>query len=133
MARLILDTTILVQSERGGRSWYEELPDDADIAVAAVTIAELLVGAELADARRARHRRAFVAGLHELVEVEDYTGSTAVEHARLLAHVRRSGEPRGAHDLIIAATAIANSRTLVTADSAARFDELPGLDVQLVT
>lgn len=48
-------------------------------------------------------------------------------HARLLAHVRRAGKPRGAHDLIIAATAAATARTLVTFDGKAAFDDLPGV------
>ncbi|MBA2338601.1 MAG: hypothetical protein H0V96_12770 [Acidimicrobiia bacterium] len=39
-------------------------------------------------------------------------------HAALLAEVRETGRPRGAHDLIIAATAMATDRILVTADSA---------------
>jgi len=39
------------------------------------------------------------------VPVVDYTLEVAVQHAALLAHVRRVGRPVGAHDLIIAATA----------------------------
>lgn len=34
-----------------------------------------------------------------------YDTDVAVEHAQLLAAVRRAGHPRGAHDLLIAATA----------------------------
>jgi tRNA(fMet)-specific endonuclease VapC len=47
-------------------------------------------------------------------------------HATLLAHTRRSGRPRGAHDLVIAATAVSQARIVVSADASA-FDELPGL------
>jgi tRNA(fMet)-specific endonuclease VapC len=50
-------------------------------------------------------------------------------HARLLAATRRSGKPRGAHDLIIAATAIGSGRVVVTAD-ARGFAELPDLVVR---
>jgi len=50
-------------------------------------------------------------------------------HTRLLAHVQRTGRPRGAHDLIIAATASATGRMLLTTDARARFAELPGLTV----
>lgn len=56
----------------------------------------------------------------------------AEHQAELLAHVRRTGSLRGAHDLIIAATARATSRTLVTTDAKASFDELPDLEVQFV-
>ena len=48
----------------------------------------------------------------------------ANHHAALLAHTHKSGIPRGAHDLIIAATARANGRILVTTDERARFGEL---------
>ena len=46
---------------------------------------------------------------------------------RLLAHVRRSGSPRGAHDLIIAAHAVETGRLLLTRDAKARFSDLPGI------
>jgi tRNA(fMet)-specific endonuclease VapC len=61
--------------------------------------------------------------------VEDYDAQVAHAHARLLAHVRRSGRPRGAHDLIIAATAAARDRLVVSADDSA-FAELPGVSVR---
>lgn len=64
--------------------------------------------------------------------VEDYTVDVATEHARLLAHARRVGRPRGAHDLIIAATAAATGRTVVPADASAAFGDLPGVDVLTV-
>jgi len=59
--------------------------------------------------------------------VLDYTPVTAAHHARLLAHVRRSGSPRGAHDLIIAAHAAETARLVLTRDSKARFSDLPGI------
>jgi len=53
----------------------------------------------------------------ETFPVEPYELDTAEAHGRLLAHVHRSGTKRGAHDLIIAATAVATSRTVLTTDS----------------
>jgi tRNA(fMet)-specific endonuclease VapC len=41
--------------------------------------------------------------------------------------VHRSGRKRGAHDLIIAATAVATNRTVLTGDRKAQFGELPGV------
>jgi tRNA(fMet)-specific endonuclease VapC len=65
--------------------------------------------------------------------VADYTPQVAIHHAALLAHTRRTGRPRGAHDLIIAATARASSRVLVTTDSKAGFDDLPDVAVRLLS
>jgi predicted nucleic acid-binding protein len=124
--RLILDTNILVAYERGtiDRRAY----DNDELAVAAVTITEYRVGIELADtpARAADRARALVA-ITSAVDVLDYTEATAACHARLIAHVRRSGTPRGAHDLIIAAHAAETGRVIVSRDAAARFGDLPGL------
>jgi tRNA(fMet)-specific endonuclease VapC len=44
----------------------------------------------------------------------------------LLAHIRRVGSPRGRHDLIVAATALASGRTVMTADTSG-FVGLPGV------
>ena len=53
----------------------------------------------------------------------------AREHAFLLTSGKRAGRPRGAHDLLIAATARATQRAFVTADGNA-FDDLPGVEVR---
>lgn len=130
--RLILDTGVLVRAERGRARLERALRDDDDVVIAAVTAAELLVGVELADEKHRADRAAYVQDVLETVPVEDYTLDVASVHARLLAHVRRAGRSRGAHDLIIAATAAATGRTVLTGDAAAAFGELPGVDVLVV-
>ena len=96
------------------------------MSIAAITAAELLVGVELADSGRRQRRQAFVEDILASVPVEAYDLDVARVHAVLLAHTRRSGEPRGAHDLLIAATALARDRAVVTADPKG-FERLPGL------
>jgi tRNA(fMet)-specific endonuclease VapC len=126
--RLILDTNVLIGYERGA---IDRAALDADeLAVAAVTIAEYRVGIELADApaRAADRARALVA-ITSAVEVLDYTETTAACHARLIAHARRAGTSRGAHDLIIAAHAVQTDRTILTYDAKAHFADLPGVSV----
>jgi tRNA(fMet)-specific endonuclease VapC len=129
VARLILDTTILVAAERRRLALDEWIEDNDDVALAAITAAELLVGVELADARRRHRRGMYVEGLLGAIPVEPYDLGVARVHAELLAHARRSGRPRGAHDLLIAATALERGRTIVTAD-AGGFDGLPGVEVR---
>ena len=124
--RLILDTNVLIAYERG--TIDRTLFDDDDLAVAAVTIAEYRVGIELADTvARAAARARTLSAIMSAIEVLDYTDRTAAHHARLIAHVRRAGTPRGAHDLIIAAHAVETDRALVSRDAAARFADLPGV------
>jgi tRNA(fMet)-specific endonuclease VapC len=101
--------------------------DDADdVAIAAITAAELLVGVELSDEKSKQGRLAFVEDVLSSIPIEPYDLEVARRHALLLAHTRRSGRPRGAHDLLIAATALANDRTVVSADISG-FSDLPGL------
>ncbi|MEU7836823.1 PIN domain-containing protein [Nonomuraea sp. NPDC049129] len=130
--RLILDTGVLIAAERGKASVDEVIGDADDVAIAAITVAELLVGVELADDVRRPAWQAFVDEVLALVPVEEYTTDVARVHARLLAHVRREGKARGAYDLLIAATAATTARTIVTMDSSAAFDDLPGVRAQVV-
>jgi tRNA(fMet)-specific endonuclease VapC len=120
--RLILDTNILIAYERG--TMDRSSLDDDELAIASVTVAEYRVGIELADT--AERARALVA-ITSAVDVLDYTQATAAHHGRLLAHVRRSGSPRGAHDLIIAAHAAETGRMILGRDAKARFGDLPGV------
>jgi tRNA(fMet)-specific endonuclease VapC len=129
VARLILDTAVLIDAERRGRHLDRLIADEDDVAIAAVTAAELLVGVELADDARRPTRAAFVRSVLDTVPIEDYDGQVARAHATLLAHVRRTGRTRGAHDLIIAATAAARDRLVVSTDSIA-FADLPGVPVR---
>jgi tRNA(fMet)-specific endonuclease VapC len=124
--RLILDTNVLIAYERGKID--RSALDNDELAVAAVTIAEYRVGIELADtAERAASRARALAAISNVVDVLAYTDTTAAHHARLVAHVRRTGTPRGAHDLIIAAHAAETGRTVLTSDVKARFAGLPGV------
>lgn len=123
---LILDTNVLIAYERGtiDRAAF----DDDELAIASVSVAEYRVGIELADTpERAAERARALATITSIIDVLDYTATTAAHHGRLLAHVRRFGMPRGAHDLIIAAHAAETGRTVVSTDVKARFNELPGV------
>ena len=124
--RLILDTNVLIAYERG--TIDRAALDNDELAIAAVSVAEYRVGIELADTpeRAADRARALVA-ITSAVDILDYTEGTAACHARLIAHARRAGKPRGVHDLIIAAHAVQTDRIILTFDANARFGDLPGV------
>jgi len=69
-----------------------------------------------------------VSPIFAAISIEPYDLDVAKAHADLLAHVRQTGTPRGAHDLIIAATARAQERQVVSSDRNG-FDELPGVSL----
>jgi len=124
--RLILDTNTLIAYER--QRFDITALDDDDLAIAAVTVTEFRTGIELADTpQRAADRARILAVITATIAVLDYTEATAAEHGRLLAHVRRAGAPRGAHELIIAAHAVEDSRAVLSMDAKARFGDLPNV------
>jgi len=118
----------LVDAERGGDSLGEAIDDGDDVAVAAITVAELKVGVQMAKGKRRDKRERFVAAILDAVSIEPYDLDVAEAHAVLMGHVRQAGTPRGAHDLIIAATARAQERQVVSFDQKG-FAELPGVSL----
>jgi tRNA(fMet)-specific endonuclease VapC len=126
MTRLLLDTTFLIDAERSGDALDELIDDGDDVAIAAISAAELRLGALLANRRNRAARVAYVDEVIATIPVLDYDLAVAEAHAQLLLDVRARGRPRGAHDLIIAATARAFGRTVVSADASA-FADLSGV------
>lgn len=132
MARLILDTGILVAAARG-RLDLAALSDEDNVALPTVAVAEYLSGvhSDTSPTRRSA-QEAFLDDVLAVTPVLDYDTAVARKHAALLAHVRSTGTPRGAHDLLIAATAAATERLLVTTDAKAGFDDLPDVRARIL-
>jgi tRNA(fMet)-specific endonuclease VapC len=129
LTRLLFDTAFLIDAERSATDLDDAVGDDDEVAIAAITAAELRVGVLLSAGKKRAARLAFLKEVLSVIPVLDYDRTVAEVHAGLLVHVRHQGRPRGAHDLIIAATARAASRTVVSADDAA-FTDLPGVQVR---
>ena len=128
--RLIVDTNILIDIERNNHAVDALLTDDDELAIAAVTRAEFRTGALITADEQVRERRLVVAArILGALECLHYDEDTADIHAELLAYVRKSGLPRGAHDLIIAAHARQTGRQIQSRDAHARFGDLPGVSV----
>ena len=126
MTLLLLDTTFLIDAERGTAHLDDLIGDDDDVAIAAITLAELTVGVQLAAPRQRPGRQSYVDEIAASIPIVPYDERVALQHATLLVAVRKAGRPRGAHDLIIAATAAAGGRTVVSADRRP-FEGLPGV------
>jgi tRNA(fMet)-specific endonuclease VapC len=130
---LILDTGVLIAGVRG-RLDLSTMTDADDAAVPAIVLAEYDAGVLLTtDPARAAAQRAFLDEVLTVVPIVVYDRTVAKHHAALLAHTRSTGRSRGPHDLIIAATARATGRVLLTTDARARFDELPNLNSRLLS
>ena len=111
--RVLLDTSVLLGPDPG--------PIDADIAISAISLAELHFGvlvAQSADVRAERLRRlALVERTFDALPVDD---AVARSYGRLAAALGHAGRPTRARvtDLLIAATAVSQQATLWTRNAA---------------
>jgi len=109
------------------------LPADEDLFLSAVTVSELLVGVYRADSPARRNRRlAFVEAILADFPVLPIDTEAARVHAQLQAAQLEAGLRNGAHDLLIAATALANGFSVLTRD-VDDFQCVPGLTVYPVS
>jgi tRNA(fMet)-specific endonuclease VapC len=126
---LLIDTDLLVDRERGVRvEATERLLGDEDRAISVITVSELLHGVHRTAGERRARRRAFVEHLLAGIQAIPITEAVARVHAELWAQLTERGEPIGAHDLWIAATAVAHGLGVATGN-AADFGRVPGLRV----
>jgi tRNA(fMet)-specific endonuclease VapC len=127
---LMLDTNVFIYSERSGRSIdFSKWEKYGDAYISAVTVSELLVGVHYADSDARRTRRsAFVESLLAQMPVLNFNAEAARVHAGLFATLAKQGQMIGAHDLIIAATAIVGDCALLT-ENIKEFARVPGLEV----
>ena len=127
----LIDSSILIAAERGALDLpsiiaeYEEV----DFALSAITASEFLHGVHRAESSKRRVRReAFVETLLARLPIIPFDLIAARAHARLWAHLSAKGATIGAHDLLIAATAIARGLDVVTRDERS-FRRIEGLSV----
>lgn len=101
----------------------------AYLAISALTVSELFEGVHRApDGERRDQRRRFVEMVLDHLPVLDFNLAVARVHAQLRADLSRVGTPIGAHDAIIAATAVTIGADLIT-DNVRDFERVRGLRV----
>lgn len=120
----LLDTSFLIEVERDRAT----IPQAEDVSIAAVTASELLHGVHRSDRAHRGTRLAFVEWVLATVPTRPFTLEVARVHSRLWAERQAAGRQLGAHDLIVAATALALDLGLATRDRKA-FDGIPGLRI----
>jgi tRNA(fMet)-specific endonuclease VapC len=115
----LIDSSILIAAERGQLDLDSLVSEngDEDFALSAITASELLHGVHRADTEARRGRReAYVEALLAAFPVIPFDVAAARMHARLSARAAADGIMLGAHDSIIAATALAKDLEVVTRD-----------------
>jgi tRNA(fMet)-specific endonuclease VapC len=126
---LLIDTDLLVDLERGDTaSQTQQLLGDEDRAISVITVSELLHGVHRAQGATRARRRAYVEHILAGMEAIPITEPVARLHADIWSDLAERGQPIGAHDLWIAATALAHGLGVATRNSA-RFKRVLGLRV----
>jgi tRNA(fMet)-specific endonuclease VapC len=126
---VLIDTDMLVDLERGvANPEVESVIGDEDRAISVITVSELLHGVHRATGARRTRRGAFVEYLLAELHAIPITATVARVHADVWAQLARRGELIGAHDLWIAATALAHGLAVATGN-ADEFRRIPGLRV----
>jgi tRNA(fMet)-specific endonuclease VapC len=141
----VLDTTVFVEFERATRTLPAEramqavgerledrLGTDDEVAIAAITASELLHGVHRATEEHRARREAFVSAVLDAFPVLSFDLLVARVHARLWAGLASSGTDVGAHDRIVAATAMSAGWRVGTTNMR-HFGRIPGLDATLIS
>ncbi len=137
----VLDTTVFIELERAMRALPVEramkevaqrlevqLGESEDVGIAAITASELLHGVHRATDEHRGRRETFVESILTAFPVIAFDLLVARVHARLWAGLVSSGGEVGAHDRLVAATALSAGWQIGTANIR-HFKRIPGLHV----
>lgn len=137
----VLDTTVFIEFERAmrglpaeramtevARCLESQLGENEVVAIAAITASELLHGVHRATAEHRARRAAFVEAIIAAFPTLSFDLLVARVHARIWAGLASSGTEVGAHDRLVAATAMSAGWRVGTANIR-HFNRIPGLDV----
>jgi len=141
----LLDTTVFIDLERAVRRLppesamaevsgrlEEQLGPDEEVGIAAITASELLHGVHRAAPEHRPRREAFVEAVLAAFPPLPFGLLAARAHARIWAGLAAAGQDVGAHDRIVAATAIATGWRVGTAN-VRHFHRIPGVEILTVT
>ncbi|WP_333647959.1 PIN domain-containing protein [Candidatus Binatus sp.] len=129
MAALI-DSSVFIAGERGRIDLADLLASLGGelLALSAVTASELLYGLQRARTAAQRERRnAYVEAIFAQMTVLAFDLTVARVHSAVSTELDRTGRQVGAHDLMIAATAMAHDYRVATRDLRS-FPKIPGLE-----
>ena len=131
---VVVDTSVLIAHERDAfdLDGYLATLEPGDTAISAITASELLHGIERTRDQALRAERLEnVDDVIEAFQVIPFGLAEARRHAQIWAGLKSAGKMIGAHDLIIAATALANGASVATLNQK-EFKRVPGLTLEPV-
>jgi tRNA(fMet)-specific endonuclease VapC len=141
----LLDTTVFIDLERAVRRLApanamaevsarleHQLGADEEVGIAAITASELLHGMHRAAPEHRTRREAFVEAVLAAFPPLPFGLLAARVHARIWAELAVAGQEVGAHDRLVAATAVAAGWRVGTANIR-HFERVAGLDTLAIS
>lgn len=125
--RYLLDTCVIsdfVKGEPGTQSRLKQI-SPADIAISSITVMEVRYGLAL-NPQRVQKVELAIASLLASMTVLAFNTEEAEQAAQIRAMLKSQGQPIGAYDVLIAATALQHQLLMVTANQR-EFDRVPSL------
>jgi tRNA(fMet)-specific endonuclease VapC len=127
---VVIDTSVIIAAERG-KIDFAQLETDQQIYISTITVTELLVGVSRANTEDRRIKRsAFVEHIIASIAALPFSVEEARIYAQILGNLFAEGITLGTHDMIIAASAIANGYSVLTMNGR-DFKRIKGLEVLL--
>ena len=113
---LMVDSSVLIAAGRGRLDLDRMLRplSEESACIAAITLSELWHGCHRGSGDALERRLVFVQKIEALLPVLSFAKPEALIHAKIWADLEKAGRRIGAHDLIIAATAISHGHAVVT-------------------
>ncbi|MEM6837581.1 MAG: type II toxin-antitoxin system VapC family toxin [Cyanobacteria bacterium P01_C01_bin.120] len=128
--RYLLDTCVIsdfIKGEAGTIARFKQTPP-ADVAISAITVMELRYGLAL-NPQRAQKIEPTIASILSSANILPFSNAEAEQAAQIRAVLKSQGQPIGAYDVLIAATALQHKLIMVTANQK-EFGRVASLQVQ---
>lgn len=129
---LIFDTSVLIAIERRSsavESFIKEREDEP-FGISVISVSELLHGVHRADTEKRRLKReSYIERIIETFPIYSFDLNASRIYARIWATLAKRGITIGAHDLMIASTAISLGFSVLTSDTR-DYEKIKGLKVE---
>lgn len=115
--KYLLDTCVIIDLVKGDATTIKTMKSKSpdQVAISTITEFELRYGIEQSSKIKSKSKRTVEAMLSE-ISILNFESKEAVKAAEIRNYLRANGTPIGAYDVLIAATAIANSFVMVTSN-----------------
>lgn len=128
--RYLLDTCVVSDFIKGepGTTARLKKTAPADIAISSITVMELRYGLVI-NPQRAQKIEPTISSFLSSVTTLPFHTAEAEQAAQIRAALKSQGQPIGAYDALIAATALQHNLIMITANQR-EFERVPGLQIE---